>query len=259
MPDDADPQVAAGGEPKGATATGTFKPPNFLEALRTAVQPKPRPAGRAKAQPASGSDADAKAVQYIDRRERFLAGFLSVFQLVMGVYSYFYLRSVVVKPSTHAPKLSVAQAHAQTLNDHSAAPEVLIVNLVLGVAIGAGVLSKRRSLVGFALILSGLALMQSTGLIGVIYLGVGLWLVFRSMRRTPSAKAAAAGAGARRGAGSDHAALARGAKETEEAVRRAPVASKRYTPPQQRRRSAPKVPLKLEPEKESRLGSWLRR
>ena len=258
MPDDADHQVA-GAEPKGATSTGTFKPPNFLEALKTAVQPKPRPAGRAKAQPARGTDADAKAVQYIDRRERFLAGFLGVFQLVMGVYSYFYLRSVIVKPSTHAPKLSIAQAHAQTLNDHNAALEVLIVNLVLGIAIGIGVLSKRRSLVGFALILSGLALMQSTGLIGIIYLGVGLWLVFRSMRRTPSAKAAAAGAGGRRTAGVDQAALARGAKETEEAVRRAPVASKRYTPPRQRRRSVPKARSKPEPENESRLGSWLRR
>ncbi len=130
MPDDADHQVA-GAEPKGATSTGTFKPPNFLEALKTAVQPKPRPAGRAKAQPARGTDADAKAVQYIDRRERFLAGFLGVFQLVMGVYSYFYLRSVIVKPSTHAPKLSIAQAHAQTLSDHNDALMVLIVTPAL--------------------------------------------------------------------------------------------------------------------------------
>ena len=241
-----------------------FNPPGFLDALKTVLRPN---GTRQKAQPATGTAADAKAVNYIDRRERLIAAFLSIFQVVLGVVVYFEYRKYVVHPTNKKPKISIAQAHLDTLNYRHEAPELLLINVVLALAIAGGVLSKRRALVGFTIMLGGLGMNASGGgIIGLVYLGIGIWLVFRSMKRTPSARAAAAtkkaggsagGTGRRGGAAgttspAGKAALAPG-------DRKPPPPSKRYTPPRKRRPAPVKAAVSADPEKESRLTSWLRR
>ncbi len=252
-----------------------YKPPSFLDALRLSRSTGRQP--RQRAQPATGTEAEARSVNYVDRRERMIAGFLGVFQLVLGVVLFFQMRHLVVKPSK-SPKVSAHQAQLDTLNYHHIAPYVLGVNLLLGVAILIGVWLKRRSLVGFTVLLAGLGLFTyGGGLLGIVYLAAGIWLIFRARKQRTTAGAAAGGSrgtatprGTRAAAGtgrgdasakieSDRRALAAGAARTAAAVRKPPPASKRYTPPAPRRASAPKVAAKQEPEKESRLTSWLRR
>ncbi|MHB1988976.1 MAG: hypothetical protein ACYCSF_13520 [Acidimicrobiales bacterium] len=244
-----------------------YTPPNFLEAVKTIFQPN-GPRQRTRAQPASGTEADAKAVNYIDRRERIIAGFLSIFQIVLGIVVYFEERRLVQHASNKRPKISVAQAHRDTLNYHHVAPELLIINLILGLAIAGGVLSKRRALVGFTVLLGGLGMnVSGGGVIGIVYLGIGIWLIFRSMRRTPSARAAAGSRAASARASSSEIAArparsgGRSASGTAaaKASRRPPPPSKRYTPPSARRPALPRPGTNAEPDKESRLTSWLRR
>ncbi|MHB8245658.1 MAG: hypothetical protein ACYDGN_09965 [Acidimicrobiales bacterium] len=254
----------------GDNGASSHRPPGFLEAMRTSFRPARRPSSRAR--PATGTDADAKAINYLDRREQRIGMFLGAFQIVIGVVSFVRARSVIV----HASKtISQVQAHRDTISYHQAAPYLLAINLVLGLAIEGAVLTKRRSLVGFTILIGGLSINASGGgsLIGLIYLGVGMWLVFRSLKRNPSARAARAnpgpgapGRGAARGQRAsgqtqeaDRRALAAGARATAEAVRKPPPASKRYTPPAPRRPAPPKLPDKSEPEKQSRFTSWLRR
>lgn len=244
-----------------------YRPPNFIEALKTVWQPRLGARSRSKAQPASGTDADAKAVNFLDKREQMIAGVLAGFQVLLGIVFYFELRHFVVKPSNKKPKLSVAKAHLDTINDHHLAPELLIVNVILGLATAGGVLSKRRSLVGFTLLLGGFGLLAyGGGIVGIIYVVVGLWLIFRSLRRSPSARTAGATTRAPRARGqagaqpvTDRDVLTTGAKATAAAVHGPTPASKRYTPPRPRRPSPPKSQPKAEPEKESKLMSWLRR
>jgi hypothetical protein len=235
-----------------------FTPPGFLDALKTVFRPNGK---RERAQPATGTAADAMAVNFIDRRERLIAGCLSGFQILYGIVVYLEVRRYVERPSTKTPKISIAQAHAQTLSDHHNAPIYLAVNLVLGLAIAGGILSKRRALVGVTVMLAGFGLSTyGGGIIGLLYLGIGIWLVFRAMRRTPSARAAAGartgGGGARGRRGSPKSSATSSAAT---AVRKPPAPSKRYTPPSTRRPALPKPAVNAEPEKESRLTSWLRR
>jgi hypothetical protein len=261
----------AEGEEEWGEDAGPYKPPSFIDALRQARTTGRRP--RPRAQPATGTEADAKAVNYVDRRERLIAGFLGVFQLLLGGVLYYQMRHLVVKSSKH-PKVTAHQAHLDTLNYHHIAPYVLGVNLLLALAILGGVWAKRRSLVGFTVILAGLGLFAyGGGLIGIVYLGAGIWLIFRARKRQTTSKPAAASSArgsARTGSTSgrsdaaanldaDRRALAAGAARTAAAVRKPPPPSKRYTPPAPRRASAPKLPANPEPEKESRLTSWLRR
>ncbi|MGO9560003.1 MAG: hypothetical protein ACLPYW_13090 [Acidimicrobiales bacterium] len=251
-----------GGDAEPDSHDEPFRPPGFLDALKTVFRPN---GPRAKAQPATGTDADAQAVNFIDRRERLIASFLAGFQILLGVVVYFEYKRYLVRPSTKKPIVSIAQAHLDTLNYHHQAPELLAINAVLGLFIFAGVLSKRRALVGFTILLGGLGMNASGGgVIGLLYLGIGIWLVFRAMRRTPSARAAAAArAGGSTSSGTSRAgrgsAKSAAASASATAVRKPPPPSKRYTPPSSRRPSPPKPALKAEPEKESRLTSWLRR
>lgn len=257
-----------------------YKPPSFLEALKLVrLTPRPR-SSRQRAQPASGSEADAKAVNLVTNRERLIAGFLGIFQFILAVVFYFELRKLVVKPSK-SPKISIAQARTDTINDHHLAPYFLVVNLILGVGIVGATFSKRRSLVGFTVLLAGLGLLSyGGGILGLVYLGVGIWLIFRAMRRKPATSAATAGGGglgrpSARGSSrtsassratgnvsskieSDRRELAKGAAATAQAVRTPPTASSRYTPPKPRKTGKSKSAPAPEPEK-GRLARWLRR
>ncbi len=250
-----------------AAEPAPFKPPGFLEAARTAFQPRE---GRKKAQPATGTAADAQAINFIDKRERLIAGFLAVFQILLGVLVY-HEYSTQITVASRKLKISAAQARLDTINYHHEAPELLVINVVLGLAIGIAVLTKRRALVGFTILLGGLGMNASGGgIVGLVYLGVGIWLVFRSMRRNPKAVArAAAAADAKESKGSTGATAAAGTKAAGATsktssnkatdVRKPPPPNKRYTPPRPSRPQPLKLPPSVEPEKENRVMSWLRR
>ena len=256
------------GEREAAPAAGRFKPPGFLDSLKSIVQPGGRSGAfgrppRARAQPATGTEADARAVNYVDKRERMIALFLAAFQVILGIVIYVQYHNYVEHPSK---KISVAKAHKDTLSYHHVAPELMIVNVVLGLAIAGAVYSKRRALVGFTILLGGLAMNASGGgFIGIVYLGIGIWLVFRSMRKTNSAKAATAGAGTSGRAARNGTAKATGTNgkkaTTTTVARKPPSASRRYTPPSRKPAPAKATAVRSakEPEKESRLTSWLHR
>lgn len=296
--EDEDPADHSTAEDDDVEQGEPFKPPSFLEAIKlarprasgssrtarssavsgsTGSAARPARSARPRAQPATGTAADAMAVKFLDRRERMIAGGLAALQLIVATAYYFQMRRLVVKP-TKKPKLTVHQAHVETLNYHHAAPWFLLINLVLGLGIGIGVFSKRRSLVGFTLILAGLGLVSYLGIVGFVYVGVGIWLIFRARKRAVNAQAQATAGTPRRGRGAtgsrtagsgpsdakvaaDRRELSAGAARTAAAVRQPPVASKRYTPPKPRRTTPQKAKPAVngEEEKGSRLTSWLRR
>lgn len=243
----------------GASASPEpYRPATVVDGIRQML--RGRGTGT-KAQPASGTAADEAAVVFIDRRERLIASFLAAFQILLGFVVFFAYRKAVQKPSTKKPIITVAQAHADTLNFHHLAPELLVVNVLLGAFIAVSVLVKRRSLVGFTLLLGGLGMNASGGgVLGLIYLGFGIWLIFRALRRRQDARAGGAvprGARAGRSGGRGSATTAKAAPQPE---RKPPAASKRYTPPRQRPKAAPPPPpTATQPEKESRLSAWLHR
>ncbi|HLI44888.1 MAG TPA: hypothetical protein VKU92_10540 [Acidimicrobiales bacterium] len=265
---------------KESGGSSPYKPPNFFEALKMsspwAGRSSRNPttgasrARRPPARPASGTAAEAMAVRYLDQRERLIAAFLAVLQLILAVIFYFQMRRIVVKP-TKKPKLSVHQAHIESLNYHHAAPWFLLVNAILALGIVTGVISKRRSLVGFTLILAGLGLVSYLGVIGFIYVGVGVWLIFRARKRAVNAQARATTGSTRprRGAvdtpanpdakvAADRRELAAAAARTAAAVRQPPAPSKRYTPPKRPLATA-KAATNGSGEKRSRLAGWFRR
>jgi hypothetical protein len=274
-----------------------FTPPTFLEAARQAFRPKrltpagtaaggseaaatSTTSGRTRAQPATGTDADAKAVNLLDRREQTI-GFVLGFGLVaLSALAYFADRH-------YKNKDLVKQAAVR-----HAAVEVLLIFVLLGVLSLLATIFKRRALVGFFLTFSGLALSQAVGILfGLIYLGGGGWLIFRAMQRSPKSRARQAalaakadGRAGRVGTGSAAAGRAAttsgtGAGATAPrsssspaqrqigrnnrsagaaASRGAPSASGRYTPPKQTRRPVPpKQPDTPEPA--NRLAAWLRK
>jgi hypothetical protein len=226
VPDD--PALGAG------DSKPAFKPPSLLDALKSL--------GRGpRAQPASGTEEDRLRVTYIDRRERMIGFFLGGVLAAFAILIFFEFRRYHDKGH---PKLT-AQAH-------TAAPEVLIVGLVLGLLILGATVSKRRALLGFGLMLGGLGLFQfGGGIFGLVYLGVGIWMVFRALRKNRPAPAIAGGATSRAASprtASPRAASPRTArtgrttttsKSTTPAPPRVPPASKRYTPPRPQKKAAP--------------------
>jgi len=281
-----------------------FTPPTFLEAAKQAFRPrKLTPAaagtagdsaqatassatsGRAKAQPATGTEEDAKAVHQLDRREQTIGYVLGFGLVALSVLAYESDRHYTNKVLTK----QLAVRHA--------APEVLAIFALIGLLTLLATFFKRRALVGFVLTFGGLALLQTLGLFGIIYLGAGGWLIFRAMQRSPRSRArqaaladksdgrrGGAGAGSRGAAASSRSTSARAtsgtgstaaaARSTSASAQRqigrnnrsgrtttsrgAPSPSGRYTPPKQARRPVP--PKQPEaPEPSNRLSAWLRK
>jgi hypothetical protein len=231
-----------------------FVPPTASTALRRSWL-----SARPRAQPATGTEEDGRKVNYIDRRERLIGYFLGVMLIALAVVSYVVDRHYVDK---HDLKLQ-SQIHAE-------APWILLITLALGAAILLATYFKRRAAVGFALLLSGVALFNSDFLIGIIYLGTGLWLVFRSMRKTPrSAVGARNGTRSRRSPSSPPAPSRsdQGNSTTRSATgrtigRNGRLASSgtptgRYTPPKPVRHAPPVVHGEAEPT--NRLSAWLKK
>ena len=257
MPDDQEHEAAEpGGDPGAGGSTPGFKPPSALEALKQPFAAFRRTAGaRAKAQPASGTEEDRRRVTFIDRRERLIGFFLGGVLVALGIALFFEFRHYIDKGH---PKL--------TTQAHHAAPEVLAIGLVIGVIIIGATFSKRRAMLGFSLLLGGLAVLQTAGLFGLVYLGVGLWMVFRALRRPRPAPAPARQSGAKAGSGApaDTANYAnrstkRSGLSKSEGPRVAPRASKRYTPPRPHKPAPPPERPAGEAVGGNRLTAWLRR
>lgn len=263
-----------------------FEPPRFAEAVKQAVRPFSRllaprsTAGggrlsglsgstgargtRPRAQPATGTEEERRAVTYIDKRERIIGFFFGAVQIALGIIDYIAYRHYVDKSS-----------HAKTLSVHHAAPWVLGIGLVFGVFTILATLSKRRAALGFVILLGGLDLLQSGGgLFGIVYFGVGIWMIFRALKRNPRGGSARQGRAPVRGArtsatastttASSRSTTRAGTTPTRRPAsaaagkRPAPAATTpRYTPPKPRR----PVPAKqdAEPESSNRVLNWLRR
>jgi len=241
-----------------------FEPPSAAGAIRQSLF------SRGRAQPASGTAADAAAVKFIDKRERIIGFFFGGILMVLAVVSYFEDRHLIYKSSL---KIQNEVRHA--------APEVLAILLILGGLIVIATAMKRRAPLGFAILFSGMALLSTFGnvIFGIAYLATGLWLVFRSLRKTSRSAAATAGGGARGRAGTT-ARASRLAPSTSSSTASAkpsvpgrtigrngrassstpaykpPAASGRYTPPKPVRRIPTAEP---EPEPTNRISSWLRK
>ncbi len=283
-----------------------FTPPTFLEAVKQAFRPNRvtagtsagstgtersgraaagssmRSTGRMKAQPATGTAEDARAVNLIDRRERMVGFVLSMGLFALAVLAY----SADHGYKNHNPAKQADVRHA--------AVEVLLIFAVLGAVTLTATLVRRRALLGFILAFAGLALLQTLGLFGVIYLAAGGWLIFRAMKTSPRSRARQAGIARKSDAGtSGTGAGARGARATTgdssargssgaspaatgprsagtasqrqigrnnrtTSARGGPSPSGRYTPPKQNRRPPPaKEPDPPEPS--NRLSAWLRK
>ncbi|MGC9962192.1 MAG: hypothetical protein ABSE47_09880 [Acidimicrobiales bacterium] len=241
---------------------GEFTPPTATAAIkRSWLSSRPR------AQPATGTEEDGKKVNFIDKRERMIGYFLGVMLIALAIASYFVDRHYV-------DKTNLKLQH----EIHSEAPWILVITLVLGTAILLSTYFKRRAAVGFTLLLAGVALFNSDFLIGIIYLGTGLWLVFRSMRKSPRAAAAGAGGGTTRASRVSTASRSRttptssrsSASTTTPAksvpgrtigrnnrIANTTAASGRYTPPKPQRHAPPTV--QPDPEPTNKLSAWLKK
>jgi hypothetical protein len=153
----------------------SFRPPTALSAIRNTFR------DRQRAQPATGTEEDAQRINFINKRERMIGVVFCGLMVGLSIVLYFhYLHVVDVKDVKLQDEY------------HRDAPWVLLITLGLAVMIGLATLSKRRAAVAFTILLAGVANFSVIPEIGIIYLGVGLWLIFRSMRRNPRSVAAAA-------------------------------------------------------------------
>jgi hypothetical protein len=270
--DEADEDEAAGGNYDGDTAGGKpFSPPSALSSIRNSFR-----SPRQRAQPASGTAEDEQRVNLINSRERMIGFFLGAMMVALGILLYVRFNHYVDKTD-----LKLQREYRRD------APWVGALTLGLGLMTIVATLVKRRAALAFTVLLAGVATFGSVPLIGILYLGTGLWLVFRAMRRSPRARAGSAGARpgsrARNGATSraedtratskeaTRAAMAAAGRARAESTPtrssqpgrtigrngRLPNASAsgRYTPPKQH------VPPAVQPEPEptNRLSSWLKK
>ncbi|MDA8183833.1 MAG: hypothetical protein M0035_05340 [Actinomycetota bacterium] len=266
MPDEATgqkhtPAATDAATRRAAPASAPFRPVSFVDALKNAFPrqkvAKERAARRPRpqAQPATGTAEDAQRVNFIDKRERLIGGFLAIFQIILGVVTYFSIRHYV----EHAHKgVSLGQARLNTITTQHSAPWLLVINVVLGLGIAGAVWSKRRALVGFMIIIGGFAMNTSGGgYIGILYLVIGMWLIFRAMKKNPRRAAAVAAANA--GAAGRTSGQARATAKKASEPRKPPAASKRYTPPRTTKRPNSRSPLNKVPEPEAGLRGWVSR
>ena len=174
---------------------------------------------------ATGSDQARKAVNYLDQRERRIAVTATIFELALTMI-------VVVPYLAHKNKTS-------DLKTMGAVHVFLFEGIVLFIFLLIGTVLKRRALFGFASLLVGFWLLQikALSILGIAYVGLGMWLVFKGLK-SPRAQ----GQGAARKAATQP--RTRGSRRGEKAIagRAAPKPNKRYTPPKPPRRAVVKKP-----------------
>lgn len=152
----------------------------------------------------------------LERREVLIGAVLGVIDVGLAILAYFTLHG------SHLAK------------DRQAAGTYLIAGLIAAAIMLAGVVFKRRALLGFGAFFVGMELL-TTGLLleAVVFLFFGGWLIFRVMKKQRQDQAAGRFSGT-----IDTGGRRRGGRAT--ATRTpTPKPSKRYTPPR-RRASAPR-------------------
>jgi hypothetical protein len=171
------------------------------------------------------SDRARAAVNYLDQREGRIAITATVFELALTLI-------VVVPYLTHSNK-------SNDLKTMGAVHVFLLEGIVLFFFLLAGTLFKRRALFGFASLLVGFWLLQikSLSILGIAYVGIGMWLVFKGLKSPRNQ-----GQGAARKPATQPRSRASRRSETAIAGRAAPKPNKRYTPPKPPRRPVTKKP-----------------
>jgi len=182
------------------------------------------------------SDEARAAVNFLDQRERRIAITATIFELALTLI-------VVVPYLTHSNNKSTSD-----LKTLGAVHVFLFEGIVLFAFLLIGTVLRRRALFGFASLLVGFWLLQikALSILGIAYVGLGMWLVLKGLR-SPRAQGQNA---ARKPATQPR---SRGSRKSEKEIasRAAPKPNKRYTPPKPPRRSVPKkpVPAKVETPK----------
>jgi len=182
--------------------------------------------------------AAAKAVvNTLDARERRMGIAATVIELALTAL-------VVIPYLTHSHKLSASE-----LKTMSAVHVFLVEGIVLGAFLLLGTILRRRALLGFASLLVGFWLLhvKALSLLGIAYLGFGIWLVFKVMKQN-NREGRGTARGATRKPKADKSAKTNG---TTTVSRSAPKPNKRYTPPKPSSRPASKkpAPARAEPPK----------
>ncbi len=219
--DEPEPCVPTSGEP----GAGSGGPNGWTEWVRRSFSSQRflRPAASATA----GSDDAKAAVNYLNPRERRIAITATIFELALTLI-------VVVPYLMHHNNKSTSD-----LKTLGAVHVFLFEGIVLFAFLLIGTLAKRRALFGFASLLVGFWLLQIRALsvLGIAYVGLGMWLVLKGLR---SSKGQGQSAGRKPAAQPRQ----RGSRKSERlaASRAAPKPNKRYTPPKPPRRPAPKKP-----------------
>ena len=238
-------QVGSSGRAYGASGWNTwvrrsFSPVRFRSAdssrnrvVAASDEPGLSPSARAAATKA--------AVNNLDRRERSI-GFIAL------AFELFLTASVVVPVLTHHVKLTKADLKTLGNGAHIFLLEALVVAMFLLL----GTLMRRRALLGFACLATGIFLVELPALrvFGLAYLGLGMWLLLRGLKaqqRVQGGTRPSAGRATSQPRSSRRSRAA--AKDV--ASRSAPKPSKRYTPPKPTRRPPPKKPAaaRAEPPK----------
>jgi len=111
----------------------------------------------------------------------------------------------------------------------------LMVVVFFAVFVAVAVKIGRRSVVAFALLMSGLAVEALTGsILGILFVGAGGWLVMRAFRvqryGSPNAKDVAAARGVGKGSSSTPARNKKKSDALDDDTRKPPTSNKRYTP-----------------------------
>ena len=181
----------------------------------------------------TNSDEIRAAVNYLDQTERRIAVMATIFELALTLV-------VVVPYLVNNHKHSTSD-----LKTLSAVHVFLIEGIVLFLFLLIGTALRRRAFFGFASLLVGAWLVQIKALtvLGIAYVGLGMWLVVKGMRSTRGK-----GQGAARGprAQPKQRRSLKGDKVL--ASRAAPKPNKRYTPPKPPRRTPPKKPAPVRAE-----------
>jgi hypothetical protein len=147
--------------------------------------------------------------------------------------------------------------HKQSTNELKTMGAVhvfLIEGAVLGAGLLLGTVLKRRALLGFASLLVGIWLLQIKALsvLGIAFLGFGLWLVVKALKFTNKASRDSGRGGARSTAARTSSTRDARKKSSSFEDRSAPKPNKRYTPPKASSRPVPKkpAPARAEPRKQ---------
>ena len=166
MADEDEPELDEPAANENRTGAGGIS--GWSERVRRSFRPGPSTVAT--------SDQARRAVNYLDQRERRIAVTATVFELALTLI-------VVIPYLTHHNKTS-------DLKTMSAVHVFLLEGIVLFLFLLTGTILKRRALFGFASLLVGFWLLQIKALsvLGIAYVGLGMWLVFKGLKNRPGSR-----------------------------------------------------------------------